>query len=72
MRYYRTAKAQEYKCTGSQPCWTCKNACGGCNWSQSGKPVAGWIAIKTYIAQNAPFEDSYKIIHCPQYKEETR
>lgn len=53
-----------------QPCWTCKNACGGCSWSIEFKPVDGWQAVKTYIAANRGFEESYQIIVCPEYKRE--
>lgn len=29
-----------------QLCWSCKNACGGCEWSARLEPVAGWTAKK--------------------------
>lgn len=57
-------------------CWTCQNACGGCSWSRSFKPVKGWEAKKTVIKHQrsegckAPFiyDDSYLVINCPEYK----
>ena len=27
-----------------QLCWDCKNACGGCEWSESLEPVPVWKA----------------------------
>lgn len=56
-------------------CWGCDNACGGCNWSDSLKPVEGWNAIKTRIKINAEtgeYTDSYFIIECPEFKREKK
>lgn len=50
-----------------QPCWICKNACGGCRWSREGKPIDGWQAVETFIADNVGHEKSYKIMFCPEY-----
>ena len=50
-----------------QPCWTCKNACGGCSWSREFIPVDGWTAEETHIKSNVGYEESYKIIKCPEY-----
>lgn len=47
-----------------QPCWVCKNACGGCEWSSSFKPVPGWEAKKS---QRKP-RDSYVIKSCPKFE----
>lgn len=35
----------EYQST--QLCWTCANACGGCEWSDHLEPVPGWDATPT-------------------------
>lgn len=50
-----------------QPCWTCKNACGGCSWSREFKPVNGWTAEKSVIPGNRELSETYKIISCPEY-----
>ena len=56
----------------NQPCWTCKNCYGKCNWSRDFKPVEGWIAEKTFIESNEEYADSYKILYCPEYKKDER
>lgn len=53
-----------------QLCWTCRNACGKCPWSDKdgAKPVPGWKAKpkKVYIS-NGKYQDSYLISECPLY-----
>lgn len=51
-----------------QPCWVCKNSIGVCSWSYNFTPVEGWKAKPTKIVVNGKYEDSYKIIECPQFK----
>lgn len=55
-----------------QLCWECKKAVGGCAWSDFGKPVDGWTAKETKIIRRvpygAPYTESYKITHCPQFE----
>ena len=53
-----------------QPCWTCKNACGGCSWSREFKPVEGWEAVPRSIKSNGIHAETYKIINCPEYVKE--
>ena len=69
MKYYRKRKATkaDYTKENYQPCWTCKNACGGCSWSRDFKPVEGWTAEKTFLPSNGECAESYKIISCPKY-----
>ena len=68
MKYYRRKeRAANTYFTKFQSCWTCKNACGRCEWSREFKPVPGWIAEKTFIESNGEYADSYKIIYCPKY-----
>ena len=55
-----------------QPCWECKNACGGCSWSSSFTPVDGWVAEPTtiiYKSKNGVEHrtDTYKIYECPEF-----
>ena len=50
-----------------QLCCSCKNACGGCNWSKYFLPVAGWDAIPTIVKDIEGDIDSYKISGCPEY-----
>lgn len=47
-------------------CWDCKNAVGGCEWSQSFTPVDGWEAIPRTIGN----EDSFCVIKCPKFVED--
>lgn len=57
-----------------QLCWSCKNACGGCEWSAHLEPVPGWTAEKVlrweYIGtkENKRPSFSYKIIECPKFE----
>lgn len=44
-------------------CWECANANCGCSWSQSFKPVEGWVAIPTY----SKVFRSYIVIECPEF-----
>lgn len=48
-------------------CWTCKNACGGCSWSQSFTPVEGWDATETVLKCAEGEETSYFVSGCPLY-----
>jgi predicted nucleic acid-binding Zn ribbon protein len=69
-RYERYKKKPKDNFTPSeQPCWTCKNACGGCSWSRSFEPVKGWKAkpSKIYYLEG-DYTDSYKITYCPEYE----
>ena len=57
-----------------QLCWSCKNACGGCEWSAYLEPVPGWTAEKVprweYIGtkENTRLGFSYKITECPKFE----
>lgn len=54
----------------TQPCWTCKKACGGCSWSSKLKPVKGWKAKKVQKHEHGHNWETYRIEHCPEYEEE--
>lgn len=72
-----TKKYCSYKCIRSaakereqereQLCCSCKNACGGCNWSRHFLPVAGWDAVPTIVKDREGDINSYKISGCPEY-----
>ena len=49
-------------------CWDCRNATGGCEWSQSFTPVDGWEAIPRTIGD----EDSFCVIKCPKFVEDEK
>lgn len=57
-----------------QLCWSCKNACGGCEWSARLEPVPGWTAEKVprweYIGTKEKKRKvfSYKITECPKFE----
>lgn len=66
-------------------CWTCKKACGGCDWSRSGsaaghnrkvRPVEGWTALRRDVGEfngsRMRMVESYIVIECPLYEEEKR
>lgn len=62
-------------------CWSCKNACGGCSWSEVDKstnklrfqPVEGWTADETKVrigcAQSGRYKTSYLVRACPLFEE---
>lgn len=47
-----------------QLCWFCKNACGGCSWSRSFVPIAGWEA---YALERDNGTIGYRIRKCPEF-----
>lgn len=69
MKYYRkkAGRVVDYTAGEFQPCWTCRNACGGCSWSREFQPVEGWTAEKTVIPSNGEYAESYRIVKCPEY-----
>lgn len=56
----------------TQPCWSCANACGGCEWSAKGEPIPGWEAEPRTIKYNDPkgtrWVHSFSITRCPKYE----
>lgn len=61
-------------------CWGCKNACGGCSWTEWDvakgatrfQPVEGWVAEQTELLSyckgaTRKTTTSYRVIACPLY-----
>ena len=71
-KYYRQKPIEKcnYHFGGTQPCWNCKKAGGGCCWSQSFIPVPGWEAVPHYIKSNGEFAETYTIKYCPEFERE--
>lgn len=46
-REKKQKKAPKVEYQSTQLCWTCANACGGCEWSDHLEPVPGWDATPT-------------------------
>lgn len=46
-REKKQKKAPKVEFQSQQLCWTCANACGGCEWSDHLEPVPGWDATPT-------------------------
>jgi hypothetical protein len=36
------------------------------------EPVKGWIAIPAHISSNREHADTYRILYCPEYREDVR
>lgn len=55
-----------------QPCWTCKKATGGCNWSNRLEPVEGWEAkrVRREMWRKDMENYGYEIIRCPEYEKD--
>ncbi len=56
-------------------CWTCARAYGGCSWSRTFTPVAGWEAEHRSLKNNNAGKwvtvlDSYTVKECPLYIED--
>lgn len=68
----------EYQST--QLCWTCANACGGCEWSDHLKPVPGWDATPTSRVLKVGGKgkggtrvaSSFVIHTCPKFRRDER
>ena len=64
----------------TQLCWTCANACGGCEWSDHLEPVPGWDATPTSRVlkvggkgkNRTRVETSFVIHTCPKFRRDTR
>lgn len=59
---------QHKNCTSYTLCWDCKNACGGCQWSQSLIPVKGWKATLVYNKR----QTGYIVKECPEFIRDAR
>ena len=67
---------------GTNICFDCKKACGGCSWSEWDavnkkprfEPVKGWKAIKVpYLGgagRGAKIDSTYYITECPEFQPE--
>lgn len=58
---------EEKRIKTGQPCWYCKNACGGCSWSRDFKPVPGWDATPVVIKDSVCDIHTYDIKKCPMF-----
>lgn len=64
----------------TQLCWTCANACGGCEWSDHLEPVPGWDATPTSRVLKVGGKgkggtrvaSSFVIHTCPKFRRDTR
>ena len=69
MKYYRKKeRTSDYSGKEYTKCWTCKNACGGCCWSNDFEPVPGWNAEKSVFMDCGEKVESYQVVDCPLYK----
>ena len=75
---HKKASKVEYRST--QLCWTCANACGGCEWSDHLEPVPGWDATPTSRVLKVGGKgkggtrvaSSFVIHYCPKFRRDTR
>lgn len=60
-------RRRKEKCK-EQLCWECAKCTGGCSWSRSLTPVAGWKANEVHKKESDGYIlRTYKIISCPQF-----
>ena len=74
-REKKQKKAPKVEFQSKQLCWDCANACGGCEWSRSFRPVPGWSAspsrrIQNYGETGFKVIDTYRITACPKFIKE--
>ena len=73
-------KAPKVEYQSTQLCWTCANACGGCEWSDHLEPVPGWDATPTSRVLKVGGKgkggtrvaSSFVIRACPKFRRDTR
>ncbi len=74
-RWFRIIPGQERRVEvpiterGTQLCWDCKNALGGCSWSNGTfTPIEGWTATPSEIPMSLKYATkTYAIRECPQF-----
>ena len=79
-REKKQKKAPKVEFQSTQLCWTCANACGGCEWSDHLEPVPGWDATPTSRVLKAGgkgknrtrVETSFVIHTCPKFRRDER
>ncbi|MEG0229748.1 MAG: hypothetical protein RR549_02750 [Oscillospiraceae bacterium] len=63
------SKNNKIKSKKTSICWHCKNATGGCKWSNDGKPVEQWVAKKTKINNGFyGITESFLVEKCPLFE----
>lgn len=79
-REKKQKKAPKVEYQSTQLCWTCANACGGCEWSDHLEPVPGWDATPTSRVLKVGGKgkggtrvaSSFVIRSCPKFRRDTR
>jgi len=79
-REKKQKKAPKVEYQSTQLCWTCANACGGCEWSDHLEPVPGWDATPTSRVLKVGgkgkggtrVEALFVIRSCPKFRRDTR
>ena len=79
-REKKQKKAPKVEYQSTQLCWTCANACGGCEWSDHLEPVPGWDATSTSRVLKVGGKgkggtrvaSSFVIHSCPKFRRDTR
>lgn len=79
-REKKQKKAPKVEFQSTQLCWTCANACGGCEWSDHLEPVPGWDATPTSRVLKAGGKgknrtrvaSSFVIHTCPKFRRDER
>ena len=79
-REKKQKKAHKVEYQSTQLCWTCDNACGGCEWSDHLEPVPGWDATPTSRVLKVGGKgkggtrvaSSFVIHYCPKFRRDTR
>ena len=80
LREKKQKKPPKVEYQSTQLCWTCANACGGCEWSDHLEPVPGWDATPTSRVLKAGGKgkggtrvaSSFVIHTCPKFRRDER
>lgn len=79
-REKKQKKSNKVEYQSKQLCWTCANACGGCEWFDHLEPVPGWDATPTSRVLKVGGKgkggmrvaSSFVIHSCPKFRRDTR
>lgn len=80
LREKKQKKPPKVEYQSTQLCWTCANACGGCEWSDHLEPVPGWDATPTSRVLKVGGKgkggtrvaSSFVIHTCPKFRRDER
>lgn len=72
-REKKQKKAPKVEYQSTQLCWTCANACGGCEWSlRDATPTSRVLKVGGKGKGGTRVASSFVIHYCPKFRRDTR